>query len=116
VVENLVATAEYYQEVLGFQFDTFYGNPPSFVILSRNGVNVMLKQLTGACRQTCDDGPPDFLDAYFWVDDLGALAAEFRHRGADIVVEPANREIYHGRDLYVRDLDGRILCFGQLLQ
>lgn len=115
VVEDVFSSAEYYRDVLGFSFDTFFGNPPSFVILRRDGVSVMLKQLAGAQAQKADIGPPEFLDAYFWVDDLAALADELRRRGADLVVGPTERPIYDGRDLYVRDHDGRILCFGQLL-
>ena len=114
VVPDVFGTAEYYRDVLGFTFDTFYGDPPSFVILGRDGIFVMLKQLAGAKPQTADVGPPNFLDVYFWVNDLDALAQELRGRGADIVVDPTDRPIYEGRDLYLRDCDGRILCFGQL--
>jgi predicted enzyme related to lactoylglutathione lyase len=114
VVEDVFATAEYYRDVLGFEFDTFFGDPPSFVILRRDTVPVMLKQLPGAQRQTCVGSEPDFLDAYFWVDDLTSLAAELKARGAEITVDPTDRPIYEGRDMYVRDCDGRVLCFGQL--
>lgn len=116
VVEDVFRSAEYYRDVLGFDFDTFFGNPPSFVILRRDGVALMLKQLPGATPQRAEAGPPEFLDAYFWVDDLQSLADELAQRGADLVVESTERPIYNGRDLYVRDCDGRILCFGQLLE
>lgn len=114
VVEDVFTSAEYYRDVLGFSFDTFFGDPPSFVILRRDGIALMLKQLAGARTQSADMGPPEFLDAYFWVDHLDALARELRERGADFAVEPTERPIYEGRDLYIRDCDGRILCFGQL--
>ena len=115
VVRDVFSTAEYYRDVLGFDFDTFFGNPPSFVIARRDGTPVMLKQIDGAVRQQSSGQAPDFLDAYFWVDDLDALVNELHARGADIVVDPTDRPIYQGRDLYVRDCDGRVLCFGQLV-
>lgn len=115
VVEDVFSSAEYYRDVLGFSFDTFFGDPPSFVIVERDGVAVMLKQLAGARPQSAEVGPPAFLDAYFWVRDLDALAEELRDRGADFAVDPVDRPIYQGRDLYIRDCNGRILCFGQLL-
>jgi catechol 2,3-dioxygenase-like lactoylglutathione lyase family enzyme len=114
VVEDVFSSAEYYRDTLGFSFDTFFGDPPSFVMLRRDGIVVMLKQLPGATSQAADVGPPAFLDAYFWVDDLDALADELRQRGADFAVGPTERPIYHGRDLYIRDCDGRVLCFGQV--
>lgn len=116
VVPDVFRSAEYYRDVLGFTFDTFFGNPPSFVIVRRDDIAVMLKQLSGAKAQSAEIGPPEFLDAYFWVNDLGALAEELRQRGADFVVEPTERPTYEGRDFYIRDCDGRILCFGQLIQ
>jgi len=114
VVEDVFSTAEYYRDVLGFSFDTFFGDPPSFVILRRDGVPLMLKQLPGARPQAAETGPPAFLDAYFWVSDLAGLVADLQARGAEFVVEATERPIYGGRDLYVRDCDGRILCFGQV--
>lgn len=114
VVEDVFSSAEYYRDVLGFSFDTFFGDPPSFVILRRDGIAVMLKQIAGAQSQSADVGPPAFLDAYFWVSDLDVLAGELRERGAEFAVDPADRPIYQGRDLYIRDCDGRVLCFGQV--
>jgi catechol 2,3-dioxygenase-like lactoylglutathione lyase family enzyme len=115
LVSDVFATAEHYRDVLGFTFDMIFGDPPSFVILWRDDVPLMLKQAAGAIRQRSDVDLPDMLDAYFWVDDITVLEAELRQRGADIATPLTDRAIYDGRDLYVRDLDGRILCFGQLL-
>jgi hypothetical protein len=36
-------------------------------------------------------------------------------RGGDIVEGPVDRVIYNGRELIVRDLNGLVICFGQLL-
>jgi hypothetical protein len=33
LVDDVVATAEYYRDVLGFSFDRYWGEPPCFVIL-----------------------------------------------------------------------------------
>jgi predicted enzyme related to lactoylglutathione lyase len=116
LVPDVFRTAEYYRDLLGFTFEGFWGEPPSFTILTRGAARVMLKQTTGAAPQ----GPKERIgegqtDAYFWVTDAIALAKELRARGADLVTEPTDQEIYSGRDFHVRDCDGRILCFGQLL-
>lgn len=116
VVQDVFATAEYYRDTLGFTIAGFYGEPPSFTILRRDGVAIMLKQRPGAERQRSQDETPGaHSDAYFWVADAIALAKEFKERGATFLSEPTYQQIYNGRDFQVRDCDGRILCFGQLL-
>lgn len=114
LVPDVVATSGHYRDVLGFSFDRYYGDPPSFCIVSRDGIALMLKQAEGAERQRCSAGSAPTVDAYIWVTDLAALAAELHDRGADIVTEPASRSAYQGREMHVRDLDGRIICFGEL--
>ena len=43
LVRDVNAAAEHYRDAMGFRFDRFYGDPPSFVILGRDGLHVMLK-------------------------------------------------------------------------
>ena len=44
-VEDVVATANYYRDRLGFQYERFWGEPPSFCMVYRSGVVIMLAQL-----------------------------------------------------------------------
>ena len=86
------------------------------------------RRLDGLCQAECKgdkfchvipakgrETPGAHSDAYFWVADAIALAKEFKQRGATFLSEPTYQQIYNGRDFQVRDCDGRILCFGQLL-
>jgi catechol 2,3-dioxygenase-like lactoylglutathione lyase family enzyme len=114
-VADVFTTAEYYRDVLGFRFDRIYGNPPSFVILDRDEARLMIKQVAAEALPTVVMRSNEQYDAYIYADDVTALADELRAKGADIVQEPIDRQIYNGRELIVRDCDGRILCFGQLL-
>jgi catechol 2,3-dioxygenase-like lactoylglutathione lyase family enzyme len=114
-VADVFTTAEYYRDVLGFRFDQIYGNPPSFVILDRDDARLMIKQVAPEALPLAAKRSNDQYDAYIYADDVTALADELRAKGADIVQEPIDRQIYNGRELIVRDCDGRILCFGQLL-
>ena len=115
-VADVFATAEYYRDVLGFRFDQIWGNPPSFVMLDRDDVRLMIKQVapealpTPARRRSNEQ-----IDAYIYTNDANALAEELRGKGADIIEGPIDRQIYPGRELIVRDCDGRVICFGQLL-
>jgi catechol 2,3-dioxygenase-like lactoylglutathione lyase family enzyme len=115
-VADVFATAEYYRDVLGFRFDQIWGNPPSFVMLDRDDARLMIKQVapealpTPARRRSNEQ-----IDAYIYTNDATALAEELRGKGADIIEGPIDRQIYPGRELIVRDCDGRVICFGQLL-
>ena len=44
LVGDVFATAEFYRDVLGFTFDEFFGEPPSFTIVKRDDVRIMFRQ------------------------------------------------------------------------
>jgi len=52
LVDDVVATANYYRDKLGFQYERFWGEPPCFCMIKRSGIIIMLSQLakTGLMR------------------------------------------------------------------
>jgi catechol 2,3-dioxygenase-like lactoylglutathione lyase family enzyme len=85
-VADVFATAEYYRDVLGFRFDQIWGNPPSFVMLDRDDVRLMIKQVTAEALPTpARKRSNEQIDAYIYTNDATALAAELRAKGADII-------------------------------
>jgi catechol 2,3-dioxygenase-like lactoylglutathione lyase family enzyme len=115
-VADVFATAEYYRDVLGFRFDQIWGNPPSFVMLDRDDVRLMIKQVAPEALPTpARKRSNEQCDIYIYTNDATALAEELRGKDADILEGPIDRQIYPGRELIVRDCDGRLICFGQLL-
>ena len=42
VVDDVVKSAEYYRDVLGFSFNRYWGDPPCFVMVERDGVEFFL--------------------------------------------------------------------------
>jgi catechol 2,3-dioxygenase-like lactoylglutathione lyase family enzyme len=114
-VADVIETAEFYRDVLGFAFDSFYGDPPGFVIVDRDGARLMFRSRQGQPASPSNwTRPGDLTDIYLYVDDVDALAAEFRAKGAEILREPAPQE-YAIRELHVRDCNGLVLCFGQVM-
>lgn len=118
-VPDVVRTAEYYRNVLGFQIAGYWDGerasfetepPPVFGIVGRDRIQVFFKR--------ADDSPPrtgraaGAYDAYLRVKGLDALAAELRDRGAEILDGPEERS-YGQRELVVRDCNGVILAFGE---
>jgi len=112
-VADLVRTAEFYRDVLGFQLDGFFGDPPVFTHARRDFVVIQLGNLQEAEGATRPPGGVAH-NAYLWTDQVDALAIELRAAGADIVDGPVTRP-YAARELIVRDCNGLILCFAQRL-
>jgi predicted enzyme related to lactoylglutathione lyase len=117
-VVDVVTTANFYRDKLGFQYDRFWNEPPSFCIVNRNGVYIMLAQL-----EAKDAVQPNHLmdpeesawDAYIWIDDADALLQEYQAKGVKIARDICN-QIYGCRDFEVEDCNGYRLCFGSNLE
>jgi len=109
-VPDVVRTAEYYRDVLGFQIAGYWSTPPVFAIVWRDKVEVFFNQARGTEART--GRAPGAYDAYLRVAGVEALAAELRARGADIVEGPVLR-VYEQRELVVRDCNGLVLTFGE---
>jgi len=118
LVDDVVATANFYRDRLGFVYDRFWGEPPCFCMVERNGVVVMLSQLSakGLARPNGRAHPSadDAWDAYIWIDDADALFAEYQAKGVPIARGLCDQE-YGCRDFDVLDCNGYRVCFGQSL-
>jgi len=114
LVDDVVTTAAYYRDRLGFQYDRLWGDPPSFCMAHRNGVVIMLAQATagGLVRPNhLADPQREAWDAYVWVDDADALHEEFTQRGVRIARGICDQE-YGNRDFDIEDCNGYRICFG----
>jgi predicted enzyme related to lactoylglutathione lyase len=115
VVEDVVSSANYYRDKLGFGYDRLWGEPPAFCMVSRSGAIVMLAQHNeaGAMRPNrLVDPEGEAWDAYIWIDDADKLSAEFKFRGVKITRDVCTQP-YGCRDFDVEDCNGYRLCFGQ---
>jgi uncharacterized glyoxalase superfamily protein PhnB len=117
IVDDVVATANYYRDKLGFTYDRFWGEPAAFCMVRRRGVIIMLSQLEeqGRMRPNSLASPEEGVwDAYIWVDDADALYAEFKSKGVKIARDICD-QMYGCRDFDVEDCNGYLLCFGKPL-
>lgn len=115
LVRDVVAAANHYRDALGFAYDRFWGQPPRFVILHRDGLRLMLNQVPpGTAIVPHWQVDANMWNAYFWTDDVDALFAEFQARGVRIDYGLGNKP-YDVREFGIQDLDGHDIGFGQLL-
>jgi len=114
VVDDVVATANFYRDKLGFDYERLWGEPPCFTIVRRHRAMIMLRQLgaAGSMHPNRTPDPDDFVwDAYFWVDNADALHDQFQANGVKIVRPLCDQE-YNMREFDIEDCNGFRLCFG----
>jgi hypothetical protein len=104
-VPDLVRTAEYYRDVLGFHIAGYWNgerrslvaeSPPVFAIVSRDHVQVFFNRADQPDVRTGRAGGA--YDAYVRLRGIDALAEELRRRGANILDGPEDR-VYGQREL-----------------
>jgi predicted enzyme related to lactoylglutathione lyase len=113
IVDDVVTTANFYRDKLGFKYDRFWGHPtPAFCMVRRSGITIMLSQHAGPGfmrpNNTAADGA---WDAYIWMDDADALQKEYAAKGVKIVRGICDQP-YGMRDFDILDCNGYRLCFG----
>lgn len=112
VVSDVVATASYYRDVLGFQILGFFADPPVFAMVGRGGVEIHFGKADAEPQPSNLKFRRISSDAYIWVDDVEALHQELIASGADILEGPTLR-IYNCVEMEVRDCNGFKLVFSQ---
>ena len=102
--------------MLGFHFEQFWGDPPRFVMLLRDGVVIMLRAPSDPASESVvrpnDERVEHSFDIYVRVRDVDGLYAELRERGARLLYEPCDQP-HDCREFEVEDLNGYRICFGQ---
>ncbi len=114
IVGDVVTTANYYRDKLGFVYERFWNEPPSFCMVKRNGIVIMLAQLehpVAARPNRLVDPEGSAWDAYIWIDNADALYAEFKSKGVTIARGICDQP-YGCRDFDIDDCNGYRLCFG----
>jgi len=111
-VRDPVAAAAHYTAVLGFQVEYTGGEPPEFVIVSRDGLPLMLKRAPRPDAIVPNEQQAGTWDVFYWVRDVQTLHEELADRGATIVYGPT-RQPYGVLEFAVRDQTGYVLGFGQ---
>src|ERR1041384_5173301 len=99
-VSDVVATAAFYRDVLGFTFD--FGDESYAVVWRDNS----------AIHFVRDDANPRGVHLFQWVKDVDAYYREIVNRGADVDMQPTDQP-YGIRELGVVDINGLRIVFGQ---
>lgn len=113
LVKDVVASANYYRDKIGFTYDRFWGEPPCFCILNRDGFHLMLSQVEDSKYIVPHYKAVEKMwNVYFWVNDANRLYEELKERGANIDYDLCDQP-YGCREFGIQDLDGYDIAFGQ---
>ncbi len=124
IVNNISESVEFYTQKLGFTIEWIHEKNPMFAIISRGGVTLMLRQLNkkGLSRPNREpfiasgwhhtDGKEAW-DAYIWTDDVKSLYNECLKNDISMI-KPLRETEYGNIDFEIEDIDGYILCFGEV--
>ena len=91
---------------LGFKIGTEVGAGPGFLTLDRDGQTIMLD-----CRRPIGFRKSGWA-AYFWVNDVERLLAEFERRGTRLKGQIVDKS-YGCREIVTVAPDGREIVFGE---
>jgi uncharacterized glyoxalase superfamily protein PhnB len=117
LVDDVVGTVEYYRDVLGFEPDFVYGDPPHYGSVSRGNavLNFTRSEPPGRRNSVLRSGPGSGVDAYIVVSDVDDIFEEVRDHGALIRTSPASHE-YGMREFKIEDTNGYIIVFAEEIE
>ena len=117
IVRDVPSSLRFYRDRLGFEI-TFQGPAPEdvfFGIVRRGGAQILLKAVgvppVPNCTRDIKQGIARW-DAFVFVPDPDALAAEFASRGVELS-EPLADTDDGLRGFELKDADGYVLFFGR---
>lgn len=112
VVRDVVKTAEFYRDELGFTILGYFADPPVFAMVARDDVEIHFGKADGDKIQVNDSVRKGLgTDVYIWVTDIEELYEELSKRNVEIVEGPIKR-IYNCTEVTIKDINGFQLVFG----
>lgn len=113
VVPDVVKTAEFYRDKLGFEILGSFADPPVYAIVRRGNAEIHFGKADGE-RTQMNEGVRRGLgtDAYIFVSDINSLHTELVDGGVDIVEGPIKR-LYDCVEITIKDCNGFQLVFGE---
>lgn len=111
VVPDVVKTAEYYRDVLGFAIIGYFLDPPVYAMVQRDGFQIHFGKADSDIIKTNAQFRAISTDLILWVPEIDLFFAEVTACNADIVEGIVTR-VYGSREFIIRDCDGHTILVG----
>lgn len=106
-VADVLSTAEYYRDKLGFEITFLWNDPPDYAVLKAGeGVSIHLSK--------SNTGPSNtgHIAVYIFAHNVDALYQAYQERSVSIHTPIGDRD-YGMRDFDIKDPNGYLLSFGK---
>ena len=102
VVTDIVKTAEYYRDTLGFRIIDYFLDPPVYAMVERDGIQIHFAKSDSGSINANEDLRKETTDFIIWVPEIDLFFQELKSRHADIV-EAIVKRVYGSREFIIRD-------------
>lgn len=109
-VTDVIKSADFYHEKLGFAVDFLHGNPPFYGSVTRDNARLHLKWVHQPVFCAGCSEEEGLIMAFLPVENVKTLYAQFTKAGVSIS-QRLTKQAWGGTDFHVRDPDGNILAF-----
>lgn len=111
VVPDVVQTANYYCEILGFKLIGYAMDPPVYAMVERDGFQIhFAKSVNGDFKKNGDFNSIS-TDFIIWVPEIDLFYEEVKAKNAEIVEDIVTR-IYGSREFVIKDCNGFKITIG----
>lgn len=115
LVKDVTESANWYRDKCGFTINNFYGDPPEFCIINRDGFYLMFAKCPPEKIKPNWNNVKATSNVYFWVNDVESIYKELVFKGAtidwDLCIQP-----YGVKEFGINDPDGYDIAFGEVLK
>ena len=113
VVADVVKTAEYYRDVLGFEIIGYFLEPPVYAMVERDGIQIHFGKADADEVQNSNLSLRKVgFDLYFWVTEIETLFEELAAKKVE-VIEPLTKRVYGNCEFSILDCNGFKIVFGE---
>lgn len=111
VVKDVVKTAEYYRDVLGFSTIGYFLDPPVYAMVERDGFQVHFAKSDTDAFPINEQFRKISADLIIWVPEIDLFFEEVKSKNAEIV-EGIVQRAYGSREFIIKDCDGHKILVG----
>jgi uncharacterized glyoxalase superfamily protein PhnB len=115
LVKDVMLSANWYRDKLGFKITKLFGEPASFAIIERDGHYMMFSSAPAAEIRPNWKIVEKTSNVYFWVNDVETLYKEFIDSGATIDYSLYTAP-YGVKEFGINDPDEYDISFGEVIK